>query len=87
MAWLGFRQLIPFNRALLGKWLWRFGIEETHLWRQVLVAKYGVDNGGWITNRPRVSHGCSVLKHIRMGWDGFSFNVGFDVGLGKIDGV
>ncbi len=53
----------------------------------MLVAKYGVDNGGWITNRPRGSHGRSVWKHIRMGWDGFSFNVGFDVGLGKIDGV
>jgi hypothetical protein len=83
VAWLGFRQLIPFNRALLGKWLWRFGIEETHLWRRVLVAKYGVDNGGWITNRPRGPHGCSVWKLIRMGWDGFSSNVGFDVGLGN----
>ena len=83
VAWLGFRQLIPFNRALLGKWLWRFGIEETHLWRQVLVAKYGVDNGGWITKRPRGPHGCSVWKLVRMGWDGFSSNVGFDVGLGN----
>uniref|UniRef100_A0A2N9I6Z1 Reverse transcriptase zinc-binding domain-containing protein n=1 Tax=Fagus sylvatica TaxID=28930 RepID=A0A2N9I6Z1_FAGSY len=77
------RHLIPFNRALLGKWLWRFGIEETHLWRRVLVVKYGVESGGWITNKPRGPNGCSVWKHIRMGWDGFSAHAGFDVGLGN----
>ena len=49
----------------------------------MLVAKYGVDNGGWITKRPRGPHGCSVWKLVRMGWDGFSSNVGFDVGLGN----
>uniref|UniRef100_A0A2N9J584 UBC core domain-containing protein n=1 Tax=Fagus sylvatica TaxID=28930 RepID=A0A2N9J584_FAGSY len=79
---LGVRPLIPFNRALLGKWLWRFGMEEHHLWRRVLVAKYGVERGGWITNIPRGSHGCSLWKHIRMGWDVFSSHFDFEVGLG-----
>jgi len=29
-----------FNKALLGKWLWRFVKKEASLWRQVIVKKY-----------------------------------------------
>jgi exonuclease III len=79
---LGVRKLIPFNLALLGKWLWRFGSEESHLWRRVVAAKYGVDRGGWISNSPRGTHGCSLWRHIRMGWPVFSTHIRFEVGLG-----
>uniref|UniRef100_A0A2N9IA19 DRBM domain-containing protein n=1 Tax=Fagus sylvatica TaxID=28930 RepID=A0A2N9IA19_FAGSY len=44
---LGNRKLLDFNRALLGKWLWRFGLEETRLWCCVLVAKHGLNLGMW----------------------------------------
>jgi hypothetical protein len=79
---LGVRHLVPINCALLGKWLWRFGLEESHLWRRVVVAKYGVERGGWISDNPRDSYGCSLWKHIWMGWEGFSAHIGFEVGLG-----
>ena len=38
---LGVRKLTTFNKALLGKWLWRFGIEGTRLWRRVVILKFG----------------------------------------------
>ena len=42
---LGIRKLTTFNKALLGKWLWHFGIEETLLWRRVVASKFGEEWG------------------------------------------
>ena len=61
---LGVRNLVAFNKALLGKWLWRFGVESSKFWRRVLVAKYGVTGRGWYTRLVRGSHGCSLWKGI-----------------------
>ena len=46
MGGLGIRKLVPFNQALLGKWLWRYGHETSHLWRRVIAMKYGEGKGG-----------------------------------------
>ena len=79
---LGIRPLHVFNQALLSKWLWRFEWEDTHLWKQVLVAKYGLEGGGWITNRSHAPHGCGLWKSIQMGWADFRRHTSFEVGLG-----
>jgi hypothetical protein len=57
---LGIRNIRRFNQALLGKWLWRFAHKEGAWWRSVLVAKYGVDWGGWRSGVITGSHGVGL---------------------------
>lgn len=37
---LGLKDWSLFNKALLGKWKWRFLVEDGSLWKQVLKVKY-----------------------------------------------
>ena len=71
-----------FNQALLGKWLWRFGHEVTHLWRRVISTKYGEGQGGWYTKVCRRTHGCGIWRSIQKGWESFSKHLSFVVGEG-----
>ena len=80
---LDVRSLCLFNKALLGKWLQRFGLEEQNLWRRVLVEKYGVDLGGWCTAHSRGSYGCGVWKGIMLGWADYFQHIEFVVGSGN----
>jgi hypothetical protein len=50
---LGIRSLRSFNRALLGKWLWRFAREPGASWRKVVEAKYGSERGGGVPKLER----------------------------------
>ena len=76
---LGMHNLGTFNQALLGKWLWRFGKEDTHIWRLVVALKYGEDWGGRSTKHIRSTHGCGLWRRIRLGWDRFVGFVLFEV--------
>jgi hypothetical protein len=58
---LGLRQIIPFNQALLGKWLWRFANERNAYWRHVIACKYGCDRDGWHSKEGRGGHGVCIL--------------------------
>ncbi|RVW20282.1 La-related protein 6B [Vitis vinifera] len=42
---LGIRSLVTLNKAFLGKWSWKFAIERNSLWKQVIIDKYGVEDG------------------------------------------
>ena len=61
---LGVKNLVHFNQALLGKWLWRFGQEGLHLWRRVIATKYGEGQGGWNSKVCRRAHGCGLWHGI-----------------------
>ena len=79
---LGVRKLTTFNKVLLGKWLWWFGVEETRLWRRVVALKFGEEWGGWTSKLDRGVHGCGLWKSIQMGWEVFRKNIRFEIGVG-----
>ena len=80
---MGVRNLVVLNKALLGKWLWRFGLEEHRLWRCVLVAKYGLCTEGWCTDPIPGPHGCGLWKSMMGVWNQFIQHVGVRVGVGS----
>jgi hypothetical protein len=69
---LGLRKLVDFNRALLGKWLWRYGHEREAWWRVVVEAKYGSMWGDWCTVPHTGVSRASLWKNIWLGWESFS---------------
>ena len=80
---LGIRKLTTFNKALLGKWLWHFRMEETWLWRRVVATKFGEEWEGWTSKLRRGVHRCDLWRSIWMGWEAFSKNISFKVGVGN----
>jgi hypothetical protein len=73
-----------FNCALLGKWLWRYGIERDAWWRVAVDSKFGSLWGGWFSLEPVGAYGVGLWKNIMKGWETFSgfdrFEVGDEVG-------
>ncbi|RVX18958.1 Transposon TX1 uncharacterized 149 kDa protein [Vitis vinifera] len=77
---LGIRKIDLLNKALLGKWIWRFAIEEDFFWRKVVGVKYGRLGFGWRTKEARGTFGVGVwrdiLKESSWCWDNMEFKVG-----------
>ncbi|KAL4346974.1 hypothetical protein GQ457_17G005290 [Hibiscus cannabinus] len=77
------------NRALLNKWLWRFGVEKNSLWRKVINAKYGEDPYSMLpsnvrkTNKTWVWH--SIVSPLTNTDDVFSHNIRLVVGDGGLN--
>ena len=77
---LGIRKFGILNKALLGKWIWRFAFEEEFLWRKVIGVKYGQVGFGWRTKEACGTFGVGVwrdiLKELYWCWDNIEFKVG-----------
>ena len=50
------------NKALLGKWIWRYACEKDNLWKQVITTKYGQEDLG-------VGVWKEILKEFDWCWD------------------
>jgi len=80
---LGIRSLVLFNRALLGNWLWRFGMERDAWWRVAVDSKCGSLWGGWCFCEFAGTFGVGLWKYIRKGWETFSRFLKYEVGDGS----
>ena len=80
---LGLRKLARLNKALLGKWIWRFACAKEELWKKVLEAKYGQEDFGWRTRKANGVFGVGVWKEILKESDWCWENMAFKVGKGS----
>ncbi|RVW12719.1 putative ribonuclease H protein [Vitis vinifera] len=79
---LGIRRLVALNKALLGKWSWRFAIERESFWKQVIINKFGLEKGGWCSSS-KERLWCGVWKAIRKEWEGIRCRSHFIVENGR----
>lgn len=80
---LGLRNLSQMNKALLGKWLWRYASEPEALWRNVIAWKYGQGEGDWWPKNSTRPHGVGVWKAIMAELIDFARKVKFKIGNGE----
>ena len=61
---LGVKSLTILNRALLGKWLWRFANDPKCIWRRLICTKYGKEPHGWRPKEAKGPFGVGLWKEI-----------------------
>ncbi|RVW14439.1 hypothetical protein CK203_090793 [Vitis vinifera] len=79
----GIRSLAALNKALLGKWNWKFAIEKNSLWKQVIIDKYGEEEGGWCSKEVKGAYGVGLWRAIRKDWEIICSRSRFIVGNGR----
>ena len=79
---LSIRDLSLVNKALLGKWIWRFAEEESSYWKDVINLKYMLEDGGWFTKTTRGNSGLGPWKNISREIVPMKLNCVFAIGDG-----
>ncbi|WMV41678.1 hypothetical protein MTR67_035063 [Solanum verrucosum] len=78
---LGIRNMKKQNKSLMLKWLWKFMTGENMLWREVIRAKYEMENR-WMTKMVTTPYGCGSWRSIRNLWPLFLSRIRYQVGQG-----
>lgn len=76
------RKIRHHNKALLSKWLCKFGMERESLWRNVVVAHFG-EKTIWDLGKMKRRHGCGIWKSICVGKKDFRKCIRFNLGGGE----
>ncbi|KAK6796557.1 hypothetical protein RDI58_004258 [Solanum bulbocastanum] len=78
---LGVRNLKTQNQCLLMKWLWRLASNEQALWKEVIQAKYEMEDH-WSTCMVTNTYGTSLWRTIRKLWPKLRGNCKIKIGNG-----
>ena len=79
---LGIRDLTLMNRALLGKWTWKFAMKGDTIWRKFFSLKYGMEEGDRFS-RTRGNHEIGLWKAINKEAAQMKQYCSFDLGDGQ----
>jgi hypothetical protein len=79
---LSIRNLLMLNHALLGKRLWRYGIERDAWLTFAADSKFGSLWDRWCSLEPVGAYGVGLWKNIKKGWETLSGFARFEVGDG-----
>ncbi|XP_058106276.1 uncharacterized protein LOC131249480 [Magnolia sinica] len=71
------------NRALLGKWSCRLGVEQDALWNMIVKGKYGCSPGGWWTKDSSAYRVSYIWRGILRTKNPVVKNIGFVLGNGS----
>ena len=77
---LGLKYLHIMNKALLGKWIWRFASKPDNCWKRLICFKYGKEDLVWCSKEAHGPYGVGLWKGIlkELSWvrDRWKFNIG-----------
>ena len=62
---LGLRKRSFLNKALLGKWVWRFASEPDSIWKRLICSKFGKEDLRWSSREACGPYGVGFWKDIQ----------------------
>ena len=71
------------QKALLGKWIWRFASEPDTCWKRLMCFKYGKEDLGWSSKKAHGPYGIGLWKDILIEFSWVRVHWKFSIGNGS----